>query len=114
MPCTTISPLELPSLCVQNVVAVVEYRQHPYNYIIHVCFYNVVAVVAVVMLPKIHCQVPLYSNYHCYAFRMLLLLLAAVVLLPARYYPLTTIPKCSECCCSSGGGTDTRVPPTPL
>jgi hypothetical protein len=38
--------------------------------------------VAVVLLPKIHCQDPLYSNYHSYAFRMLFLLLVAVVLLP--------------------------------
>jgi hypothetical protein len=41
--------------------------------------------VAVVMLPKMHCQVPLYSNYHSCAFRMLLLLLVVVVLLPSMH-----------------------------
>jgi hypothetical protein len=38
---------------------------------------------AVVMLPKMHCQDPLYSNYYSYAFRtLLLLLLGALVMLP--------------------------------
>ncbi len=41
---------------------------------------------AVVMLPKMHCQVPLFSNYHSYAFRMLLLVLGAVVMLPKMLF----------------------------
>jgi hypothetical protein len=41
--------------------------------------------VAVVMLPMMHCKVPLYSYYHSYAFRMLLLVLGAVVMLPIMH-----------------------------
>ncbi len=68
-------PLYLPVLCVQNVVAVLAAVLLPAPSNNHPWVFRMLLLLQVLGSCCLRCQVPLYSNYDSYAFRMLLLVL---------------------------------------